>query len=140
MLRPAVEKKTHTIFIVDGHPVARIGLKALFNTHDDIRVCGTANDTQYALRNISRLRPDIVLTEIVFGTGDGIELIGRICAGFPEICVVVLSCFDDFFYLRKALEAGAKGYIPKSATLEEIVTAVRRILNGGHSLKTSHTC
>ncbi|MCE5340025.1 MAG: response regulator transcription factor [Planctomycetaceae bacterium] len=123
------EKKT-LVFIVDDHPVVRDGLAVIINHEQDLNVCGQAEDACQALKDITELKPDIVIADISLKNSNGLELTKSIKAEYPKISVIVLSIHDESVYAERALLAGAKAYLMKDAVSENIIRAIRTVLNG----------
>jgi DNA-binding NarL/FixJ family response regulator len=124
-----IEKKTQ-VLIVDDHPVVRDGLTSIINHERDMNVCGEAEDAHQALKAVAELKPDVVVVDISLKNSDGIELTKSIKAEHPKLSVIVLSVHDESVYAERALLAGAKAYLMKDAVSENIVRAVRTVLNG----------
>jgi DNA-binding NarL/FixJ family response regulator len=123
------EKKIQ-VLIVDDHPVIRDGLVAIINHEQDLNVCGQAEDAYTAQKAIDELKPDIVVTDISLKSSDGIELTKNIKAGHPALPVIILSVHDESLYAERALLAGAKAYLMKDKVSENIIKAIRTVLNG----------
>lgn len=120
------------ILLVDDHPIVRHGLARLIQLEDDLTVCGEAGNAGEALAAIPRLQPDIVLVDLVLDDEiDGFELIGRIKALDPQLPVLVLTMHDAADYLRRALQAGAQGFVNKKEAVHVLASAIRRVM-GGH--------
>lgn len=82
------------VLVVDDHVVVRKGIRALLATEPDIKVVGEAGDGAQAVAEASRLRPNVILMDIVMPQMDGIEAIQRILANQPQACILVLTSFD----------------------------------------------
>jgi DNA-binding NarL/FixJ family response regulator len=123
------EKKTQ-VLIVDDHPVIRDGLVTIINHERDLNVCGQAEDAYIALKAVAELKPDIVVTDISLKSSDGIELTKNIKARCPRLPVIVFSVHDESLYAERALLAGAKAYLMKDEVSENIIKAIRTVLNG----------
>ncbi|MCX5634009.1 MAG: response regulator transcription factor [Phycisphaerae bacterium] len=123
------EKKTQ-VLIVDDHPVIRDGLVTIINHERDLNVCGQAEDAYIALKAVAELKPDIVVTDISLKSSDGIELTKNIKARHPALPVIILSVHDESLYAERALLAGAKAYLMKDEVSENIIKAIRTVLNG----------
>jgi len=123
------EKKTR-VLIVDDHPVVRDGLATIINHEQDLTVCGEAEDAYQAMKAIAELQPDVVIADISLKNSDGIELTKSIKAQHPKLFAIVLSVHDESVYAERALLAGAKAYLMKDAVSENIVKAIRTVLNG----------
>lgn len=118
------------IFIVEDHPIFRLGMTELINDEPDLAVCGNADTVQGALSSIEQLAPDLVIADISLREGDGIELVKELHRRCPGLPVLVLSMHDEALYAERALMAGAKGYIMKQEAMDRVVGAVRLVLSG----------
>jgi DNA-binding NarL/FixJ family response regulator len=119
------------VFVVDDHPIVRDGLQLLLNREDDLEVCGLAENANQAIRDIEKIKPDLVVVDISLKGGvSGIELTKGIKKRYPNLPVLVLSMHDEAIYAERAIRAGARGYIMKQEMTGAIVTAIRRIMAG----------
>lgn len=118
------------ILIVDDHAVLRCGLKLLLAPEQGIEVVGEAGDALEALAQVRRLRPDLVLLDLSLPGLDGLDLLSRLRAEMPWVKVLVLTMHDDPGYLKRALEAGASGYVLKRAADVELLAAIRAVERG----------
>lgn len=121
---------TTRVFIVDDHPAVREGLGMRFTSQPDMEVCGEAGGVDEALRSIKETRPDLVVVDIQLKDGDGLELVKRLRGYDESIRILVWSMYPDSLYARRALNAGALGYINKENTTGRIVDAARRVAEG----------
>jgi DNA-binding NarL/FixJ family response regulator len=117
------------VLVVDDHPIVRAGLAQLINREPDLAVCGDAEEMHAALRNISELKPDILIVDISLNGPDGLDLLKAIRSSDPNLPVLILSMHDESIYAERALRAGANGYIMKQEATERVLVALRRILN-----------
>ena len=124
------------IVIVDDHPVVRRGLEAFLELYDDLRLVGAAPDGAAALDLCERLRPDVVLMDLLLGDHDGVEVTQHIRERFPHTQVIILTCARDEVSIRRALGAGALGYLLKNADADELTAAIRRAHSGHATLGT----
>ena len=120
-----------TVFIVDDHPLVRDWLSRLINDEADLEVCGTADNADEASVAIARHQPAISIIDIGLRGKSGLELIRNLTDQNPDQNILVLSMHDEAVYARRAFQAGARGYVNKRQTSDEVVLAVRRILAGG---------
>ncbi len=118
------------IFIVEDHPIFREGLAQVLNSEPDLTVCGTAGDASQALKDIPRLKPQLVLVDIGLPGQSGLELIRKVRASDRETKLLVVSMHDEALYADRVLRAGGDGYIMKQEDPEEILHAIRDVLAG----------
>lgn len=116
--------------LVDDHPLVRRGLSQLINGERDLVVCAEAASGEDALSMIDEARPDLVVVDIALKGINGIELIKRIRARQPDIKMLVSSMHDETLYAERALRAGARGYVNKEEAPENVIEAIRQILEG----------
>lgn len=120
-----MESSQISIFIVDDHPMIRAGLAALVRAQSSFELVGEADNGVDAVREIPRVAPDIVLMDMVMPQLDGIGAIAALRDVVPGTRFVILTSVLDTAEVRRALDAGACGYLLKSATAQELVTVIR---------------
>lgn len=118
------------VLLVDDHAVVRMGLRAFFDQLDDIDVVGEASDGSEGVAMTRRLKPDVVLMDLLMPNMDGITAIGRIKSELPETEIVTMTSFIEEEKVTSALEAGASGYVLKDAEAEEVAQAIRSAYAG----------
>ncbi|MCX6953215.1 MAG: response regulator transcription factor [Verrucomicrobia bacterium] len=118
------------ILVVDDHFIVRMGLVALINTEPDLKVIGEADDGDQAVAMFEKLRPDMVLMDLRMPGKSGNEATTQIRRLAADAAVLMLSAFDGDADIHAALEAGASGYVLKSATGEELIPAIRAVAAG----------
>jgi len=123
--------KKKKIFIVDDHPVFRYGLSQLIKLEMGMMVCGEADSAEKALPMIRDLNPDLVIVDIGLEGQSGLELTKDIVSFDRNLPVLIVSMFDELLYAERALRQGARGYVMKQKTYETLITAIKRILEGG---------
>ena len=116
---------TIRVLIADDQPVVRDGLAMLLGLIDDIEIVATAADGIEAVERARSERPDIVLMDLRMPRLEGAEATRQILAALPDTHVLVLTTYADDDFLFPALQAGARGYLTKDATAEEIEHAIR---------------
>lgn len=118
------------VLLVDDHPILRKGLGQLINNETDMTVCGEAEDSPKAFELVGTLSPDVMVVDISLKGGNGIELIKNVKARYPDLPILVLSMHDESLYAERALRAGSLGYIMKEEAIEQVIVAIRRVING----------
>jgi len=118
------------IFIIDDHPLVREWLATLINQQSDLKVCGEAGSASEALELIPAVKPRLAIVDLSMEAGSGIELIKSIKAACPELAVIVFSMYDEFFYVERALRAGACAYVMKREATRNVLQAIRCALEG----------
>jgi NarL family two-component system response regulator LiaR len=118
------------ILIADDHPLLREALCQVLSKEQDMEVVGKAGDGEEVVTMASQLKPDVVIMDIIMPKFDGIEASKRIKATAPNIAILILTAYDDDNYVLGLLEAGAAGYLLKSARGQDLVEAVRAIRAG----------
>ena len=121
------EKHPITVMIVDDHPVVRDGLNAMLSTEADIQVVGEAGTGAEALDLLAKLRPAVVLMDLLLG---GAEVIKRVCSARSDTNFIVLTTVAGDEEIYRALEAGARGYLFKDMVRKELVQAIRTVHGG----------
>lgn len=125
---------TARVLVVDDQTVVREGLTLLLGLLPDIEVVGSAGDGEAALRLVEAERPDVVLMDLRMPRMDGVEATRRIRTAHPGIQVVVLTTYSDDDSVFTALQAGARGFLTKSADAEEISRAIATVMRGDAQL------
>jgi DNA-binding NarL/FixJ family response regulator len=125
------------VLIVDDHPIVRQGLRRMIEPESDLVVCGEVQTEREARTAIRALAPDVVIVDISLGQGDGLELVRDVHAQQPELPMLVLSMHDELIYAERLLAAGASGYIMKQAASDQLLVALRTVLEGGTYLSES---
>jgi two-component system, NarL family, response regulator LiaR len=118
------------VLIVDDHSVVREGLRTFLELQDGIEVAGEADDGEEAVREAERLRPDVVLMDLVMPRMDGVVAMREVRERVPRARVVVLTSFLDDERLLPAIRAGAAGYLLKNVQPRELARAVRLAARG----------
>jgi two-component system response regulator NreC len=113
------------LLLVDDHAVVRSGLRMLLMSEEDMEIVGEAGNAAEALETVRLLKPDVVLMDIGLPDMSGIDATREIRKLHPDVAVVALTIHEDEEYFFKMLDAGARGYVPKRAAPEELITAIR---------------
>ena len=123
------------ILVVDDHPIVRHGLLALLRYEPDFDILGDASDGESALAQIAALRPDVVLLDLRMPKLGGVEVMLRSREFAPHTRFLVLTTYDSDDDIARALAAGAKGYLLKDASADELVQAIRQVMQGYAALE-----
>jgi DNA-binding NarL/FixJ family response regulator len=121
---------TIRVVLADDHAVVRTGLKAVLGTAPDVQVVGEASNGREAIALVERLKPDILITDLTMPDLDGAAVTKEVVAKALPCRVLVLTMHVEEEYLVPLLEAGASGYLVKSAADRELVAAVRAVAHG----------
>jgi len=122
------------VLLADDQRVVREGLTLILDLLEDVEVVETASDGEQAVDLAERLSPDVVLMDLRMPRVDGIEAIRRLAASRPRIGVIALTTYADDASVLGALRAGARGYLTKDASAEQIAAAIARVASGEASL------
>jgi DNA-binding NarL/FixJ family response regulator len=130
ILASPTPKNDIKVMIVDDHPLMHDALRVHLEGENDIKIVGEASDGEEAVKLASELIPDVIIMDIEMPKLNGIEATRRIKAQNPKIQVLALTVHNDSEYILKGLEAGAAGYMTKTTLGENLVRAVRSIVDG----------
>jgi len=119
------------ILIVDDHIVVREGVRRLISALDGVEVSEAGNGNE-ALALFRKEKPELVLLDLNLAGIGGLELLRRLLAEDPRVRVIIFSMHAEPIYASRALRLGARGYVSKSAGADELITAVKRVSEGGH--------
>ncbi|MBO0609247.1 response regulator [Myceligenerans salitolerans] len=127
------------VCLVDDQTLVRQGIRRLLDLSDEVEVVGEADDGMAALAVIAEHRPDVVLLDLRMPRHDGIWTLEALRESGAGVPVLVLTTFDDDELVLAAVRAGARGYLLKDVTLEQLVGAVRTLADGGTLLRPAIT-
>jgi DNA-binding NarL/FixJ family response regulator len=123
-----------TLVIVDDHPLFRAAIRQMLGQWPDLEVVGEASDGCESVELCRSLHPEVVLMDLSMPNMDGFEATREIKLESPSTIVLALTAFEEPEYLLKALKAGASGYVVKHMGSQQIVGAIRRVLDGDSPL------
>jgi DNA-binding NarL/FixJ family response regulator len=118
------------IFLVDDHQLVRDGIKALLMSSNDISILGEASTGKECFEKIAIEPPDILILDISLPDTSGIEITKQITAEYPKTRVLILSMHTNEDFIFNSVKAGAKGYLPKNTSREELLSAIYSIYEG----------
>jgi len=124
------ERDKLTVLIADDHPLLREALHRALDNAKDIEVIAEASDGEEAVKLASELKPEVVVMDIVMPKLNGIEATKKIKEIAPDIAILILTAYDDDEYVLGLLDAGAAGYLLKSAKGRDLIEAIRAIRSG----------
>ena len=122
--------KTARVLVADDHPVVRAGLVALVSQQRDLELVAEAENGERAVTLYREHQPDVVLMDLRMPVLDGVEAIRAITAEFPAARILALSTYEGDVDIRRALDAGARGYLVKDMLLTDVLTAIRAVQRG----------
>ena len=127
------------VLLADDHRIVRQGIRQLLESAKDIEVIAEAGDGEEAQSLIQQLKPDVAVLDIQMPKASGIEVTRWLRTHLPEVGVLILTAYDDDPYVMAVLQAGANGYVLKTATMEDLIQAVRDVYEGKSALDASIT-
>ncbi len=119
-----------TVVLVDDHNVVRQGLRTLLEAESDLHVVGEAANGLEAIKMVDSFQPDVLVVDLMLGGMNGLEVTRQVCKRSPRTGIVILSMYGNEAYVHEALRSGAKAYILKESTSNELVRAVREAAVG----------
>jgi DNA-binding NarL/FixJ family response regulator len=119
-----------TVMVADDHPVVRTGLAAVIAQEPDLVLVGEAENGERAVAMYRERQPDVVLMDLRMPVMGGVDAIRTITGEFPGARILALTTYEGDADIRRALGAGARGYLLKDMLLSDVITAIRRVLNG----------
>ncbi|MBI3174834.1 MAG: response regulator transcription factor [Chloroflexi bacterium] len=123
------------VMIVDDHLIVREGLRLILETAEMIEIVGEAVDGADCLRLVSEMRPEVILMDLQMPRMDGITAIGHLRRDHPEIAIVILTTYNEDDLMVSGLQAGARGYLLKDSSRENLLDAIQAAAKGETLLK-----
>jgi DNA-binding NarL/FixJ family response regulator len=127
------------ILLADDHHVVRAGIRQLLESASDLQVIAEASDGEEAQAMIEQQKPDVAVLDIQMPKASGIEVTRWVRAHIPEVGVLILTAYDDDPYVMAVLQAGANGFVLKTAKTDELIQAVRDVNEGKSALDPAVT-
>jgi DNA-binding NarL/FixJ family response regulator len=128
MNAPIDAPRPQRIFIVDDHPLFRMGLRGMLGATGQFELCGEAEDAESALTQLRTSTADLVIMDITLRGMSGIELLKQVRAELPHLRTILMSMHDEELYAERALRAGALGYVKKDSPPERVLDAIHQAL------------
>jgi len=125
-----------SIVLADDHTIVRQGLRLLLEAEPDFSIVGEASDGLEVAGLVDRLRPDVLVLDLMMPGISGLEVTRNVCQQFPETSVVILSMHADESYVLAALKNGAAAYVLKDAGADDLLQAVREVVQGRRYLSS----
>lgn len=122
--------------LVDDHEMVRLGLKSYLNLQPDVEVVAEASDGEEGLAKALEVRPDVVVMDLVMPKMTGVEATLALLKDWPQAQIVILTSYLDNEKIYPVLEAGAKGYMLKTSSADEILAAIRKVARGEFAIET----
>src|SRR5919206_1541473 len=123
------------VMVVDDHPIVRQGLVSVLEDEEDLEIVGTAGSGREAIALVQRFAPDVVLLDLELPDLNGVEAIPQLLAARPGLAVLVFTAYDTDERVLGAVRAGARGYLLKGASADEIARGIRTVHGGGSYLE-----
>lgn len=127
---PTKGQNVTRLMLVEDHPIVRYGLKRMLDREADLEVCAEAESAQEALSKLEECQPHLALIDLALKNSSGLELLEAFKKNAPHIPTVMISVHQDASLAERALRAGAMGYILKDESVQEIIAAIRQVLQG----------
>ncbi len=127
------------VLLADDHHIVRAGIRRLLESVNDVQVIAEAGDGEEAQSLIQKHKPDVAVLDIQMPKASGIEVTRWVRSHLPEVGVLILTAYDDDPYVMAVLQAGANGYVLKTAKTDELIQAVRDVYEGKSALDPSIT-
>ena len=127
---PRAEQATVRVLVADDHPVVRLGIRANVTPQSDMTVIAEAGDGVEAIASIKEHLPDVVLLDLRMPQMDGLDVLAEVKNSRLPCKIIIMTTFDSEEDVQRAMKAGARGYLLKDSTQEEILDAIRRVSLG----------
>jgi DNA-binding NarL/FixJ family response regulator len=122
--------KRTRVMIADDHSLVRLGMRELLSHEADVQICGEAASVADALRLATELTPDVIVVDLTFGDGTGIEFIKQLRLRDRNVKMIVSTMHDESLFGERCFRAGAAGFVNKEEASEKVVEAIRSVMAG----------
>ncbi|HEM2590193.1 TPA: response regulator [Streptococcus suis] len=127
---------TIRVILVDDHEMVRLGLKSYLNLQPDVEVVAEASDGEEGLAKALEVKPDVIVMDLVMPKMTGVEATLALLKEWPQAQIVILTSYLDNEKIYPVLEAGARGYMLKTSSADEILAAIRKVALGEYAIET----
>lgn len=127
------------VLLADDHHIVRAGIRQLIESAGDLHIIAEAGDGEEAQALIQKYKPDVAVLDIQMPKASGIEVTRWVRTHLPEVGILILTAYDDEPYVMAVLQAGANGYVLKTASADELMQAVRDVNEGRSALDPAVT-
>ncbi|HEM3616181.1 TPA: response regulator [Streptococcus suis] len=124
------------VMLIDDHEMVRLGLKSYLNLQPDVEVVAEAGDGEEGLTKALEVKPDVVVMDLVMPKMTGVEATLALLKEWPQAQIVILTSYLDNEKIYPVLEAGARGYMLKTSSADEILSALRKVARGEYAIET----
>ena len=124
------------VMLIDDHEMVRLGLKSYLNLQPDVEVVAEAGDGEEGLTKALEVKPDVVVMDLVMPKMTGVEATLALLKEWPQAQIVILTSYLDNEKIYPVLEAGARGYMLKTSSADEILPAIRKVARGEYAIET----
>ena len=118
------------VYVVDDEPTIRMGLKLLINLEPDLEVCGDADSSLVALKQILSLHPDVAILDLTLKENNGLQLTRQLRREYPALKLLIFSMHKEVSFVQAAFQAGAHGYMTKDEGSEKLIEAIHGLMKG----------
>lgn len=127
---------TIRVMLIDDHEMVRLGLKSYLNLQQDVEVIAEAGDGEEGLTKALEVKPDVVVMDLVMPKMTGVEATLALLKEWPQAQILILTSYLDNEKIYPVLEAGARGYMLKTSSADEILSAIRKVARGEYAIET----
>ena len=128
-----------SVALVDDQKLVRDGIRSLLELSPEVQVVAEAATGKEAIDVVERMRPDVILMDLQMPQMNGIDAIEAIVGNNPDASIIILTTFDDHELVLQGIRAGARGYLLKDVSLEDLIDAIKRVHDGGTIVRPAIT-
>ncbi len=124
------QREIRYVLLADDHPIVLFGLRDLLDAQPDLAVIGTVRTAGELYQTLEAIRPTLLIMDLSLGKGDGLDVLKSVLAVHDQLMVLIFSMHDEEDYAVRAVNAGARGYLRKDSTIEQLLEAVQVVFSG----------